>query len=280
MSNRKKTLSGKKPLVTTVFLLGALTFVYPIIWMLLTSFKADSEVFSNPFGLPHTWIFTNYPDAIRTFDFGRYLLNSCIYTVGTTVLTIVLAMMFAYAVARFEFKGKAILMSFMQLGMVVPISVIIIALFVQMRQMHLRDTYLGLILVYTSSALPIAITILYGHFRSLPYELEESAYMDGSGTFRTFWQIMVPMVRPAVVTVAIIIFMNYTWNEFTTAFILINDVKMRSLPIALTFFMSLRGTQWGMLASIMTLSSIPSIVLYLIGNQQIENAIGASTGLK
>lgn len=280
MFNRRKPLSAKKTLVTAVFLLGALTFVYPILWMLLTSFKADSEVFSNPFGLPHTWVFTNYPDAIKTFDFGRYLLNSCIYTVGTTVLTIVLAMMFAYAVARFEFKGKTILMSFMQIGMVVPISVIIIALFVQMRQMHLRDTYLGLILVYTSSALPIAITILYGHFRSLPYELEESAYIDGSGAFRTFWQIMVPMVRPAVVTVAIIIFMNYTWNEFTTAFILINDVKMRSLPIALTFFMSLRGTQWGMLASIMMLSSIPSIVLYLIGNKQIENAIGASTGLK
>lgn len=248
--------------------------------MVLTSFKPDSEVFSNPFGLPHTWVFTNYPDAVNTFDFGRFLLNSCIYTVGTTVLTVVLAMMFAYAAARFEFKGKTILMSFMQIGMVVPISVIIIALFVQMRQMHLRDTYLGLILVYTSSALPIAITILYGHFRSLPYELEESAYIDGSGAFRTFWKIMVPMVRPAVVTVAIIIFMNYTWNEFTTAFILINDVKMRSLPIALTFFISLRGTQWGMLTAIMTLSSIPSIVLYLIGNKQIENAIGASTGLK
>lgn len=280
MFNRKKPLSAKKTLVTAVFLLGALTFVYPILWMVLTSFKPDSEVFSNPFGLPHTWVFTNYPDAVNTFDFGRFLLNSCIYTVGTTVLTIVLAMMFAYAVARFEFKGKTLLMSFMQIGMVVPISVIIIALFVQMRQMHLRDTYLGLILVYTSSALPIAITILYGHFRSLPYELEESAYIDGSGTFRTFWQIMVPMVRPAVVTVAIIIFMNYTWNEFTTAFILINDVKMRSLPIALTFFMSLRGTQWGLLASIMMLSSIPSVVLYLIGNKQIENAIGASTGLK
>ena len=280
MFNRKKTLSAKKTLVTAVFLLGALTFVYPILWMVLTSFKPDSEVFSNPFGLPHTWVFTNYPDAVNTFDFGRFLLNSCIYTVGTTVLTVVLAMMFAYAAARFEFKGKTILMSFMQIGMVVPISVIIIALFVQMRQMHLRDTYLGLILVYTSSALPIAITILYGHFRSLPYELEESAYIDGSGAFRTFWKIMVPMVRPAVVTVAIIIFMNYTWNEFTTAFILINDVKMRSLPIALTFFISLRGTQWGMLTAIMTLSSIPSIVLYLIGNKQIENAIGASTGLK
>lgn len=280
MYKPKKRSRIRKAPVTILFLIGSLTFVYPIFWMLLTSFKTDKEVFANPFGLPYNWILSNYPEALQVFDFPRFLLNSCIYTIGTTALTIVLAMMFAYAVARFEFRGKTLLMSFLQIGMVVPISVIIIALFVQMRQMHLRDTYLGLILIYTASALPIAVTILYGHFRSLPFELEESAYLDGCGPFQTFWKIMVPMVRPAVATVAIIIFMNYTWNEFTTAFILINDVNMRSLPIALTFFMSLRGTQWGMLAAVMMLSSIPAIILYLIGNKQIEQAISASTGLK
>ena len=277
---KKAFTSPKKLLSTAIFLIGSLVFVYPIIWMLLTSLKSNEEVFANPFGLPQVWMFSNYPDAIQSFDFLKYLFNSCVYTVGTTALTIVLAMMFAYAIARFNFRGKTLLMSFMQIGMVVPISVIIISLFVQLRQMGLRDTSLGLILVYTSSALPIAITILYGHFRSLPFELEESAYLDGCGPFRTFWQIMVPQVKPAVATVIIIVFMNYTWNEFTTAYILINDTGMRSLPIALTFFMSLRGTEWGMLASIMMLSSIPAIILYLLGNRQIENAICASTGLK
>ena len=279
MSKMRK-ISPKRSLVTGLFLIGSLTFLYPIIWMFITSVKTNEEVFANPFGLPQQWAFSNYPEAISSFDFGRFLLNSCIYTGGTIVLTVLLGTMFAYAAARMEFKGKTILMSFLQLGLVVPVSVIILSLFVQLRQMHLRSTYLGLILVYTASALPITITILYGHFRSLPYELEESAYIEGSGPFRTFWKIMLPMVRPAVVTVIIIIFMNYTWNEFTIAFIMTDDVNMRSLPIALTYFMSLRGTEWGMMAATMVLSSIPAIVLYLLGNRQIENAIGASTGLK
>lgn len=273
----RRILAGSSSLLLIII---GLTFLYPILWMLLISFKSREEIFTNPFGFPQTWLFQNYPDAIGTFDFPRFFLNSFIYTSGTILLTILCATLFAYAIARLEFKFKRFFLTYVQIGMVIPIAVIIISLYIQLGDMGLRNTHIGLILIYTASALPIAVTIFYGFFRTLPYELEESAFIEGCGIIRTFFSIILPNVVPAISVVSIIIFMNHTWNEFTIAFLIIDDVKMRSLPIALTYFISLLGTQWGLLGATMVLSSIVSVVVYLIASEKIENAIGTTTGIK
>lgn len=270
----------KKVVLALFMILISFAFLYPLVWMVLTSLKTKNDVMMNPFGLPTEWMFSNYGEAFRAFDFPRFFLNSVIYTAGTIGLTIFCAIMFAYAVARMRFRLSSFLVTLLQVGMVVPVFVIVLSLFRLMGDLHIRNTYQGMIMLYTASALPISVIIFTGYFRSLPFELEEAAYMDGCGVFRTFFRIMVPMVAPAVTTVVIVVFMNYSWNEYSLAYLLIDSQKMRSLPISLNYFTSLRGTDWGLLGATMVMISAPAVLLNILCGEKIEDALTATSALK
>lgn len=270
----------KKALLSLIMVLISFMFVYPLIWMILTSLKTKEDVMIHPFALPAEWMFSNYAEAFRAFDFPRFFLNSVVYTAGTILLTVFCAIMFAYAIARMRFRLSNFLVTLLQVGMVVPVFVIVLSLFRLMGDLHIRNTYQGMIMLYTASALPISVIIFTGYFRSLPFELEEAAYMDGCGVFRTFFKIMVPMVAPAVTTVVIVVFMNYSWNEYSLAYLLIDSQKMRSLPISLNYFTSLRGTEWGLLGATMVMISAPAVLLNIICGEKIEDALSATSALK
>lgn len=275
MRNKKNTV-----ILRVTMILISFVFLYPLLWMVLTSVKTKEDVMINPFGLPTQWMFSNYSEAFQSFDFPRFFLNSVIYTAGTIALTVFCAVLFAYAVARMRFKLSKFLVTLLQVGMVVPVFVIVLSLFKMMGDLHIRNTYPGMIMLYTASALPISVIIFTGYFRSLPFELEEAAYIDGCGVFRTFFKIMMPMVAPAITTVVIVVFMNYSWNEYNLAYLLIDDQNMRSLPISLNYFTSLRGTDWGLLGATMVMISTPAVVLNIICGEKIENALTATSALK
>ena len=271
---------GRKIILWLSMVLISFLFLYPLLWMVLTSLKTKEDVMMNPFGLPAEWMFSNYADAFTTFDFPRFFLNSVVYTAGTILLTIFCAIMFAYAVARMKFKLSRFMVNLLQVGMIVPVFVIVLSLFSLMGDLGVRNTYQGMIMLYTASALPISVIIFTGYFRSLPFELEEAAYIDGCGVFRTFFRIMVPMVAPAVTTVVIVVFMNYSWNEFSLAYLLIDSQNMRSLPISLNYFTSLRGTDWGLLGATMVMISAPAVLLNIVCGEKIEDALTATSALK
>ncbi|MEE0200118.1 MAG: carbohydrate ABC transporter permease [Muricomes sp.] len=270
----------RKWILGTGMTLLSVVFLYPLLWMVLTSLKTKEDVMLNPFGLPTEWMFSNYVDAFKAFDFPRFFLNSVIYTAGTIVLTVFCAVLFSYAVARMRFKLNNFLVILLQVGMVVPVFVIVLSLFKMMGDLGIRNTYQGMIMLYTASALPISVIIFAGYFRSLPFELEEAAYIDGCGVFKTFFKIMVPMVAPAITTVVIVVFMNYSWNEFSLAYLLIDAQEMRSLPISLNYFTSLRGTDWGLLGATMVMISIPAVLLNIVCGEKIENALTVTSALK
>lgn len=258
----------------------ALTTLYPIIWMVLNSFKTPQEVIGNPLGLPSSFSFNNYVDAVQAFDFGRYFLNSIIYTVGTIILTLICASMFAYATSRIKFRGNGYIYRFIQLGLVIPMSIIVLALYVLLGDLGLKNTYIGTILVYTAASLPVSTLIIYAFMRSLPRELEEAAYIDGCGIIGAFIRIIVPMVKSALSTVAIIVFMLHTWNEYFIAFITIDDVKMRPIAVAMGYFSTARGVEWGMLCAALVITSIPALLIYLFLSEKIEEALTAGSSLK
>lgn len=266
--------------VTALLVLFALSTLYPIVWMVLNSFKSAQEVIANPVGLPSNWNFDNYINAVKAFDFVRYFGNSIIYTAGTIVLTLICSTWFAYATSRIEFKGSGFFYRFIQLGLVVPMSIIVLALYVLLGDLGLKNTYIGTILVYTASALPMSSLILYAFMRGLPKELEEAAYIDGCGIFSAFYKIILPMVRPAISTVVIIVFMQYSWNEYFTAFITIDNVKMRPIAVAIGYFSTSRGTEWGMLCAALVITSIPALIIYLMGSEKIEEALTAGSAMK
>ncbi len=199
---------------------------------------------------------------------------------GTILVTVICASLFAYAAARIDFKHSSVVMKFIQFGLVIPMSIIILSLYILLGDMHIKNTYMGTILVYTASALPMCILILYAFMRTLPYELEEASYIDGCGIFKAFYKIILPMVKSALSTVVIICFMNYSWNEYFTAFITIDDIKMRSIPVAIGYFSTSRGTEWGLLCAALVITSIPAIIIYLLGSEKIEQALTVGSAMK
>jgi raffinose/stachyose/melibiose transport system permease protein len=272
---------SKGNIIVKVLLIAfALSAIYPIVWMMINSLKTAQEVIANPIGLPDVLRFSNYSEAVQAFDFFRYLLNSGIYTVGTIGVTVICASLFAYATARIEFRFNDLVMKYIQLGLVVPMAIIILSLYILLGDINLKNTYMGTILVYTASALPMSVLILYAFMRSLPFELEEAAYIDGCGAFKAFYKIILPMVKSALSTVVIICFMNYSWNEYFTAFITIDDIKMRSIPVAIGYFSTSRGTEWGLLCAALVVTSIPAIIIYLIGSEKIEEALTVGSAMK
>ncbi len=276
----KKRFSPRKLAINGLLVLVSLTFVYPVVWMIITSLKTKQDVMEHPFSLPAEWMFSNYPEAFTTFDFPRFFMNSVVYTAGTLLITLVCAAMFSYAVARMRFRLSSFLTTLLQVGMVIPVYVVILSLFVLMKDLHLKNTYWGLILPYVASALPISVLIFRGYFRSLPFELEESAFIDGCGVVKSFFRIMLPMVAPAITTVVIVVFMNYSWNEFPLAYLLVDSPKMQPLPISLNYFMSLRGTNWGLLGATMVMISAPALLMLFLAGEKIENALTAASALK
>ncbi len=272
--------SKSKVLVSAVMVLIGISFLFPLYWMINISFKSKSEVYDNPFGLPQEWVFNNYGDALEKFNFLRYLSNSLIYSISTIILTVFLGSMFAYCLSRMNWKYKGFAMSYISLGLVVPAQVVIIPILIMVRNIGLKGTHLSLILPYSAFALSSCVLMLYAFYRSLPKELEEAACMDGCNIYQTYFRIIMPVIKPAIATQCVLIFMN-TYNEFFLAFILAADDKIRPLTVGLlNFFVSIGVSHWGQIGAAMIITSLPTIIVYLLGNEQIENALTAGAILK
>lgn len=262
-----------------MILIGA-SFLFPLYWMVNISFKSKSEVYSNPFGLPQEWVFNNYGDALEKFNFLRYLSNSLIYSVSTIILTVFLGSMFAYCLSRMNWKYKGLAMSYISLGLVVPAQVVIIPILIMVKNLGLKGTHLSLIFPYSAFALSSCVLMLFAFYRSLPKELEEAACMDGCNIYQTYFRIIMPVIKPAIATQCVLIFMN-TYNEFFLAFILAAEDKIRPLTVGLlNFFVSIGVSHWGQIGAAMIITSLPTIIVYMIGNEQIENALTAGAILK
>ncbi len=266
--------------IKIILIIIGLTFLFPLYWMVNLSFKSKSEVYDNPFGLPKEWVFNNFSDALEKFNFLRYLSNSVIYSIGTIIITILLGSMFAYCVSRMNWRFKNTALTYVSLGLIIPVQVVIIPLLIMVKNIGLKDTHLGLILPYSAFALSSCILMLYAFFRTLPKELEEAACIDGCNIYQTFFRVILPTIKPAIATQFALIFMN-TYNEFFLAFILAADDSIRPLPVGLlNFFVSIGVSHWGQIGAAMVITSIPTVLVYLFGNEQIENALTAGAILK
>lgn len=254
--------------------------VYPLIWMVFYSLKNNDEIFvTNPFGIPSHFRYENYVNAWNKFSVPTYITNSLVVSTITTIGVVLFAVMFAYAIARLRWKFRETVRIYMIIGMFIPIQVIIIPLAIIVKDFHLTNTYGALLIPYVAFGLPFASMVFYGFLRGIPHELEESACMDGASIYLTFFRIMLPILTPAVATIVILQFMG-TWNEFFLASILITKESLMTLPIGLIYFQGLHATDWGGMGAVMTIASLPMVVLYLIFTEQVENALTVSSAVK
>jgi raffinose/stachyose/melibiose transport system permease protein len=244
-----------------------LVMLYPIAVVVFSAFKTTSEIYSAPFGLPQTFSLHNIETIWRETTFPRYLANSVAVTAASVLSIVVVGTMAAYALARYTFRGNEFIYLFFLSGLMLPLKLAIIPLFIQLTSLGLIDTRAGLVVVYTAMGLPSAIFILTGYIRALPKELEESARVDGASEARIMWTVMLPLARPAMVIAAI----NNAvpiWNDFFFPLVFIQSNELKTLPQGLTIFMGEYNTEWGVLFAGLTLAALPITLLYIFLSRQ------------
>lgn len=282
MSNNNYAARRKvKNIVTYVFLIFySLISIYPIIWMFFYSFKNNDEIFiSNPFGIPKVFRIQNYIRAITEYDIVTYFKNSLVVAFTVVFFTVIISLMFAYATARMEWKLSSVARIYITTGLFIPVQIILVPLLILVRDFHLSNSLWALIIPYTASQIPMAAMIFYGFLRNIPFEIEEAAAIDGAGILKTFFNIIVPIVKPAIATVSIFVFLS-SWNEFTMALILISDEALKTLPLGLLNFQGAFNTDWGAMGAALMISSLPTIIFYIIFSEQVERAMGVGGAVK
>ncbi len=251
------------------FFLAALAFVnlYPIGIMLLSSLKTTREIFMKPFALPAAWRWQNYASAWERANFAGYFKNSIVVTAASIIAIIVVSSMAAYVIARFEFKGRRAVYLFLISGLAVPARLAIIPIFLIMRTLRLLDSLTGLVVVYTASGIAFSMFLLVNFFKKLPKDIEDSARIDGAGPFRIYWQIDLPLLKPALVTVAMFNFID-VWNDFFFPLILLSSKAKKTIPLGLQAFFGEYTIEWDVLFAALGISFLPVLAVFLLLSRQ------------
>ncbi len=251
-----------------IFLIGSAAVVlYPIFMMVMSGFKTNAEIFGKPFALPSGLTLDNYAVIWTTTDVPRYLLNSTIVTVISVVFLLVTGTMAAYAISRYRFRGSIMVSLFFLAGLMLPLRLAIIPLFVQLKAMGLVDNLLGLIFIYTAMSLPSTVFILTGFLRALPGELEDSARIDGASELRIMLQIMVPLITPAMVIAGIYNAVPI-WNDFFFPLIFIQTPENKTLAQGLTSFFGEYSVNFGVLYAGLTLAALPVVAVFIVQSRR------------
>ncbi len=262
------------PLVQVVLIANAVLVLAPMVIMGLSAFKTTREIFQNPFGLPAVWRVENFSRVWVDARFGAYFQNSVFVTVVSVVVLVAFGAMAAYALGRFRFRGNDLLYVYFLSGLMLPIRLGIIPLFILMRNLNLLDTLWALILIYAASGLPSAIFILTGFFRALPADLDSAARIDGASEWTIFSRIMLPLVRPALVIVTVYNAIP-TWNDFFFPLVFIQSDHLKTLPQGMTVFFGQYYTDYATLFSGLTLAALPIIALYVVLSQHFIRGLTA-----
>ena len=263
-----------RPLLQVVLLTNAVLVLAPILIMALSAFKSTREIFQNPFGWPTVWRLENFTRVWVEARFALYFRNSVIVTVAAIIIVLALGAMAGYALGRFRFSGNDLLYLYFLSGLMLPIRLGIIPLFILMRDLHLLDTLWSLILIYAASGLPSAVFILTGFFRTLPSDLDGAARIDGAGEWLIFRRIMLPLVRPALVIVLIYNVIPI-WNDFFFPLVFIQSDRLKTLPLGMTAFFGQYYTDWAILFAGLTLAAVPVVTLYVLLSQHFIRGLTA-----
>jgi N-acetylglucosamine transport system permease protein len=278
----RRTSGGDRafPVLAHGFLIGwALLTTLPLLWAVLSSFKSDTEILADPWGLPSRIRWENWARAWNEAHLGRYFLNSAIVVTGALVLTMLLGAMAAYVLARYRFRGARIVYFAFVSGMMFPVFLALVPLFFVVRDLGLLGTLPGLILVYAAYSLPFTVFFLTAFFRTLPTSVAEAAMVDGCGHFRLFFQVMLPMARPGLVSVGIFNFL-FQWNQYVLPIVLMQGegaerrwVLAQGLT-ALAVNEGYRGDYSGLFAG-MTIAMLPVLLGYLALHRQVQSGLAA-----
>lgn len=247
--------------------LWALLVLIPLWIMVINSFKPQPEIYNNPFALPVQGTLAGYSALFSTGAFGIYFFNSLLITVLSIVGVMIFAGFAGYGIANWEHRIAKILLLLFVAGLMIPIRIGSINLLQIEKALGLLDKLVGLLPIYIAMGMPMAVLVLSEYFRTIPKELTQAAWMDGAGSFRIFWTIIMPLARPALATVAIFTLVN-VWNDLWFPLIFIRSEDQRTLMLGVTRLFGVYQTDWTKILATLTMATIPILLLYLIMSKQ------------
>jgi len=248
-------------------LLGVLPFCYfvliliPVAWMIISSFKETNEIFTNLWALPKQWRVQNYTEAWNT-GISKYFLNSLIVTVATCALNVAVCGLLAFALVVYDFPGKKMVHALVVGGLMFSPIVSLIPLYQELQALHLYDTHIALILIYTAFQMPLCFMLTYNYFKDIDRAYVDAAMIDGCKSWQILTHVFMPVSKPIIMT-TIVLTAFYAWNEFTFALIFLQDEAKLTIPIGLLAFQGEMHAEWSVLLAGLTISAIPIIVFFI-----------------
>jgi raffinose/stachyose/melibiose transport system permease protein len=263
------------PRAAALALLGALSVItlYPLVWLLINSFKVADELFDTSWALPLRWNWGNYPRAWR-FGLGHFMANSVLVTSVSVLLIVLLSALAAYVLVTIRFRGRGVLHAVILGGLIVPPEVSLFPLFKIMLVMGVLNTYFAMILPDVAYGLPFTVLLLRAYMLLIPPEMEEAARIDGAGLLRCFWSIYLPLCRPALAAAALVQGMR-VWNEFVFALTFVARDSLRPLTVGLTTFGDSLQTDWPVLLAGLVISVVPVLATFLAMQRQFMGGLTA-----
>jgi ABC-type glycerol-3-phosphate transport system permease component len=249
--------------------------VFPVLWCISTSFKPEAIMYrAPPEWIPRPPTLFNYKQILNNADMGHYFLNTVILASGTAIITMLVSTLAAYGFSRYKFTGSKFLIWTILFARILPRVAVIVPFYIILRNMKLINTFPGLILIYLTICLPIAVWMLKGYFDNLPIEIEEAGIIDGCSSFALLTRIVIPMSGPIVVTVALNAFV-LSWNEFLFALTMTNGKAIRPVAVGLAFFIDEMGVRWGPLMAASVLMCIPAVLFFSFAQGRMVKGLSA-----
>ena len=270
---KTKRFSIGRLLIQLFLVIWTVACLFPLYWLFTFSLKENNEIFGgNVVGLPQHWIWSNYTNAWGAGKISLYLRNSVITTGVTLLLTLLLSFMSSYGLLRMRWKGQKVTMTYLLLGLMIPMHAALLPLLGVLLKLNVLSTHWGLIIPYTAFNIPMAILIISGFIGAIPYDMEEAAFIDGSGIYRTAFTIILPMLIPAMVTAAIFVFLQ-VWNELLMASVFVSSDNVRTLTVGIQQMFGQYQTDWGPIGAALVIGTLPTLILYLCMSSQVQRSL-------
>lgn len=250
-----------------------IVIISPVLTAVLGSLRSTGEFISQPFGFPQdVWRWEHYTEILEMATFWQSMLNSLLITLGVVSLNLVLSSCLAFAFTRLKFTGRNLLFNILSIGLLFPLTVAILPIFIQIRQLGLIDSLWGVIIPLVAFGLPGGTVILRSFFIAIPNELEDASYIDGCNTFEFFRYVLLPMARPALAAVAVIQVIG-AWNEYFLPLLVLNEDALWPLPLGIMQFQGQFGTDWSRVMAYVTLLIIPAVIFYIFTEKYIVTGL-------
>jgi len=271
---KRRRIDWAQPVVYLVGLVIVGITVVPVAYIWINSFRTTAQINADPSAWPSPWLWQNFGTVLTTSAFWTQVLNSSITALGTTLGVGILGVLAAFVIARYDFRGRDALYSLFTAGLLFPITVAILPLYLMLQGLGLVNTLAGVIIPQVAFQLPVTIIILVPFLRAIPVELEDAASIDGTSRFGFFWRIMLPLSGPGLVTVGVLAFVA-SWNAYLLPLLLLGDPSMQTLPLGVQLFSTQYSQDTALVLAFTTLAMLPAIIFFTIAQR---NIVGGLTG--